>query len=360
MAENPTSSSTIYTTLGAPSGALGGSNGVQSGTESRISTLIVPLNGSLIPRPSVRRLMHPAGGTSVPCDCWAGHHPAEVTSAEVRSCYCLPAGCRSSTGRTGRPMTEVPTGQGPLAAGRPLRTPRAAAVAGIVFSVLLISALVLLRLSVPAHPGVAGAWLTDPGRRAAVAIALNLVPFAGIAFLWFIGVLRDRIGEREDRFFATVFLGSGLLFVGMLFVAAAVADGLIAAASRPSGPLWADTLALGRDVSAILVNVYSMRMAAVFTLTTVTIARRTQIVSRWLTVAGIVAAVVLLVGVGISAWVELLFPAWILALSIDILAAGLRVSTGGTGTVPQGLIARAVLEAAQRARAKCSYDVVRN
>ena len=47
-----------------------------------------------------------------------------------------------------------------------------------------------------------------------------------------------------------------------------------------------------------------------FTLTTVTIARRTQIVSRWLTAAGIAAALVLLIGVGISAWVELLFPAW--------------------------------------------------
>src|SRR5205823_11090720 len=67
---------------------------------------------------------------------------------------------------------------------------------------------------------------------------------------------------------------------------------------------------LGRDVTATLVNVYAMRMAAVFTLTTVTIARRTQIVSRWLTVAGIAAALVLLVGVGISAWAELLFPAW--------------------------------------------------
>src|ERR1700730_1657074 len=48
MAENPTSSSTTYTTFGAPSGAFGGSNGSQSGTESRISTLIVPLNGLLI------------------------------------------------------------------------------------------------------------------------------------------------------------------------------------------------------------------------------------------------------------------------------------------------------------------------
>ena len=201
---------------------------------------------------------------------------------------------------------------------------------------LLISAFVLLRLSVPADPRVAGTWLTDPGRRAAVEIALNLVPFAGIAFLWFIGVLRDRIGEREDRFFATVFLGSGLLFVAMLFVAAAVAGGLFAAASRSSGPPGADTLALGRDVTAILVNIYSMRMAAVFTLTTVTIARRTGIVSRWLTAAGIAAALVLLIGVGISAWVELLFPAWILALSIDILTAGRKLSPGPTATAPQG------------------------
>jgi hypothetical protein len=233
-------------------------------------------------------------------------------------------------------MTQGNMVQGPLQAGSPLRTPGAAAVAGIVFSVLLIAAFVLLRLSVPADPRTAGAWLTDPGRRTAVEIALNLVPFAGIAFLWFIGVLRDRIGQREDRFFATVFLGSGLLFVAMLFVATAVAGGLFASASRSSGPPGGDVLALGRDVTGLLVNVYSMRMAAVFTLTTVTIARRTEIVSRWLTVAGIVAALVLLVGVGLSAWVELLFPAWILALSIDILTASPKISPPSTGMAPQG------------------------
>jgi len=59
-------------------------------------------------------------------------------------------------------MTEGPVGQGPLQAGSPLRTPRAAAVAGVVFSVFLIAALVLLRLSAPAHPGEAAAWLTEP------------------------------------------------------------------------------------------------------------------------------------------------------------------------------------------------------
>ena len=218
-------------------------------------------------------------------------------------------------------MTDGPGGQGPLATRSALRTPRAAAVAGIAFSVLLISSLALLRISVPADPAVPGAWLTNSGKRAAVATGLNLIPFAGIAFLWFIGVIRDRIGAHEDRFFATVFLGSGLLFVGMMFVAAAVAGGLIADMSS-SAPPSADTLALGRNLTSLLLNVYSMRMAAVFTLTTVTIARRTKIVSRWVTAAGLATALVLLVGIGITPWAELLFPVWILAISIDILAAG--------------------------------------
>ena len=223
-------------------------------------------------------------------------------------------------------MTDEMMDRGPLRPGSPLRTPRAAAGAGIIFSVLMITALVLLRLSLPDNPAVASSWLTDSGKRAAVAIGLNLIPFAGIAFLWFIGVIRDRIGEREDRFFATVFLGSGLLFVAMMFVAAAVAGGLIATAS--SGPPVGDTLALGRHITSILLDVYWMRMAAVFTLTTVTIARRTQIVSRWLTVAGVATALILLVGVGISSWVELLFPVWILALSIDLIAATRRAAPG--------------------------------
>ncbi len=216
-------------------------------------------------------------------------------------------------------MTDDVLDQGPLRSGSPLRTPRAAAFAGIIFSVLMITVLVLLRISVPPRLSTTGAWLTEPGKRAAVAVALNLVPFAGIAFLWFIGVIRDRVGEREDRFFATVFLGSGLLFVAMLFVAAAVAGGLIAGASL--GLPDSSTLALARNITSGLLNVYSMRMAAVFTLSTVTIARRTQIVSRWLTIAGLAAAVVLLIGIGISPWVELVFPAWILALSVDILTA---------------------------------------
>jgi hypothetical protein len=211
-----------------------------------------------------------------------------------------------------------------------LRTPGAAAIAGIVFSLLLTASLILLKLSVPVDPSTTGRWLSDSGRRAAVSIALSLVPFAGIAFLWFIGVVRDRIGEREDRFFATVFLGSGLLFVAMLFVAAAFAGGLIAVgATRGAASPGPDTLAVGRRVTSLLLNTYAMRMAAVFTVTTVTIALRTRIMRAWLGYLGYAVALVLLFAIGLSAWVELLFPAWIFVLSVDILAARRR---GGTVT----------------------------
>lgn len=159
------------------------------------------------------------------------------------------------------------------------------------------------------------------------------MPFAGIAFLWFIGVVRDRIGQREDRFFASVFLGSGLLFVAMLFIAAAFAGGLIADVVLRSGAAsGSDTLAVGRQVTGLLLHVYAMRMAAVFTMSTATITLRTEVVPRWIGMLGFAVAVVLLVSVGLTPWVELLFPAWILLLSVDILRTGLKGSLGATAT----------------------------
>lgn len=228
-----------------------------------------------------------------------------------------------------------------LAAESPLRTPRSAAAAGIVFSLLTIAAMILIRLSSPGDAARTGSWLGDSARRQAVSVALNLIPFAGIAFLWFIGVLRDRIGELEDRFYSTVFLASGLLFVGMFFVAAALAGGLIDAANaHPSALPGSSTLLLGRNSTSLLLNVYSMRMAAVFTLTTVNIARRTGFLPRWLWLAGLATALVLLIVVNFSAWVELLFPAWILVLSIEILrrppATRAPAPAAPSGTEPAG------------------------
>jgi len=216
--------------------------------------------------------------------------------------------------------------------GSGLRTPRAAAVAGILFSVLLGLALVLIIVSQPPDPSKPGAWLSDPARRGSLVVALNLVPFAGIAFLWFIGVVRDRIGQLEDRFFASVFLGSGLLFVAMLFAGAAFAGGLAAESAAGPAASTPATLDIARQVTSLLLRLYAIRMAAVFTMSVATITLRTRVVPRWIGISGIAVAVVLLVSVGLSLWVELLFPAWILLLSVDILRTGLRRPAGASAT----------------------------
>jgi hypothetical protein len=210
-----------------------------------------------------------------------------------------------------------------------LRTPRSAAIAGIVFAVLLGTAFVLVRISVPANPSDAGAWLDSRWRRDSVVVALNLVPFAGIAFLWFIGVVRDRIGSAEDRFFATVFFGSGLLFVAMLFVAAAVCGGLLGAeAQRGSARISPEVWRYGRQTMYLVLTVYAMRMAGVFTISTTTIALRLGIFPRWLAYFGFGVAAVLLLTVSRFAWVEILFPFWVFVVSVVILVRPPPVPAG--------------------------------
>ena len=162
-----------------------------------------------------------------------------------------------------------------------LKAPRAAAIAGILFSVLLVASFLLLRHSVPPDPLEAGAWLRSES--GAVVAGLNLMPFAGIAFLWFMGVLRDRLGDREDRFFATVFLGSGLLFLAMLFLSAAVAGGIIIAYTAHSDRLLGSAaFHLARAISYEALNIYAIRMAGVFMIATSTLALQTRFIARWI------------------------------------------------------------------------------
>jgi hypothetical protein len=199
----------------------------------------------------------------------------------------------------------------------------------VLFGIVLVVA----RVAVPSDPSDAGEWLTNDTRRRAVLLALGLVPFAGIAFLWFVGVLRDRVGDSEDRFFATVFLGSGLLFVGALFVAAAVAAGLVSSAGDDAGSLLSSKVwDVGRRTTHQLMVVYAIRMAAVFTLATTTILMRTRLAPRSLVASGYAVGVALLLTVGFFPWIELAFPAWVLVLSVYILVA----AHGRVGPVDPG------------------------
>jgi hypothetical protein len=210
---------------------------------------------------------------------------------------------------------------------RRLETPRAAGVAGLAFAVLFAVSILLMR----SHPAGGSTAMEirnfyvrqDAGRVALV--GLHLAPFAGIAFLWFIAVVRNLIGDREDRFFATVFLGSGLLFVAMLFAAAGAAGALLVAVKFQHEPVPSpETVVIVRSLAFAFLFVYAMRMAAVFTIVVSTIGMRLGVFPRWLVFAGYLVALVLLVNVSYSALLVLVFPAWVAAVSIVILKAATR------------------------------------
>jgi len=211
---------------------------------------------------------------------------------------------------------------GPLTARR-LRTPRAAAIAGILFSGLLIALLLLFLSAVPREALDQGAWLSAGLER--VVLATNLMPFAGVAFLWFIGVVRDRLADAEDRLFATVFLGSGLLFLAMMFVAAAVfAAIVIVHVARPGTLAASPAFSLARAFAFAIVNVYAIKMAAVFMLITSTIAVRTAFVARWMAAPGFAMALFLLFASQWFDWSFIVFPVWVLLISVYILITNFR------------------------------------
>lgn len=134
---------------------------------------------------------------------------------------------------------------------------------------LFTCSLVLHRISIPNNAFAGTAWVDQGATK--ITVALTLGPHSGIAFLWFIGVVRDRLGDFEDRFFASVFFGSGLLFLAMVFVSLAT--------------IWL----------------------------------RTGVMPRWLVVITYLLALTLLVVVSLSLWVTLVFPAWVLLISVFIL-----------------------------------------
>ncbi len=199
-----------------------------------------------------------------------------------------------------------------------LTTPRAAALAGVLFAVLFGTSIILIRSSLPegAQPG--SQWLETGNDR--IRLASELMPFAGICFLWFIGVVRANLGGFEDKFFGTVTLGSGLLFLAMVFTTAAV-GGALAATSHDLG---ASISGSGFDVFGQMLllklsKTYALRMAAVFMMSLATIWLRTGLMPRWLVVLTYVLAVALIIGAEASMWLTLAFPVWVLIVSVLFL-----------------------------------------
>ena len=203
--------------------------------------------------------------------------------------------------------------------------PQGIAISGIIFAALYVISLVLIRLATPADPTEPGIWLADPFRRNCIRASLNLVPCAGIGFLWFMAALRSHIGLYEDQVFATVFFGSGLLFVGMLFAAAAASSGLMDTFGNGIGvPRQSEAYHVIRGQAYALMNTFGIRMAAVFMFVTSTIGLRTGVLGHNVTYSGFAGGMILLLTITNFAWIALIFPTWVLVVSLNILLTDLR------------------------------------
>jgi hypothetical protein len=197
-------------------------------------------------------------------------------------------------------------------------TPIAGAVAGIIFAVLFTVSMTILRHTMGEAANDTGAWLTED--LGVVKFALALVPFAGLAFLWFIAVARERLGRFEDQFFSTVFIGSGLLFLAMVFAAAAGAGAIVAAAANdPDGFASSSTYVYARQAVTQILGVYALRMAAIFQLSQASLWFRTGVMPRWMALVTVAVALLLLFVFTQAWWVVLVFPAWVLLVSAYII-----------------------------------------
>jgi hypothetical protein len=191
-------------------------------------------------------------------------------------------------------------------------------VAGVLFALLFGATLILIRVKMPEGVGHSAEWLDS--QKDGISTATKLMPFAGITFLWFIGVVRDNLGRYEDRFFASVLIGSGLLFLAMMFVSTAVAAGLIASNSGVTDPAaHAEVIAFGKMIVVSACKTYAIRMAAVFMISLATIWLKTGLMPRWLVALSYLVALGLLIAGDVSMWLTLAFPGWVLVVSALIL-----------------------------------------
>jgi len=207
-----------------------------------------------------------------------------------------------------------------------VRSPRSAAIAGIIYSILMISGMLLTLKTFSSVPDeIDRNWLLEQADSARLAV--TLLPFAGLAFLWFTGVVRDHLGEREDRFLSTIFLGSGIIQIVLLFVWGGTAGALFGSLTITAElPAVDDIFIFGFAFMNAIISNYALRMSGVYMLSIGTIWTRTGGMPRWLSIVTYLLALSFLLFAGAFKEVRFLFPVWVFVVSVYILVLNYRRS----------------------------------
>ena len=216
-------------------------------------------------------------------------------------------------------MTDTADARRPAA--RAARSIEAAAIAGLAHSLLsLIATRLLLDAPDPADGDAALAeYLSDGGNQRRALMAVNLLAISSIAFLWFVAVIRRRVGDRENRFFGTVFFGSSLLLTGSWLVAGVLfATPALATQSYDVAP-DAGTVAVLQSAGLTMASVVATRLEAVFMISTTTVGRLSEAFPRWLVLIGYVVGLTLLLVPVPNLFLTYLFPIWVVVVSATLL-----------------------------------------
>lgn len=247
--------------------------------------------------------------------------PSPVTAEMLRS----DTGFLSTT-HLGRPhsivspVTDPGSAVAPTPFLRSLRTARSVAIAGIIFAVTLTATLYLFRSAFPFDASLTTSQVPSAEDISRGRVALILMPYVGISFLWFMGSLNYSIGHADTRLFTTVFVASGILFVAVCFVAGAVGAAELSALEGGVDTSQGGRYIPGMTVNVLLIN-YAARMAAVFCLAISAFGRLRRLLPAWLSWLGTATGIfLLLVPFGVP-HVQFVFPAWVAILSVYLFVA---------------------------------------
>lgn len=146
---------------------------------------------------------------------------------------------------------------------------------------------------------------------------LYLLPFAAVAFLWFIAALREWVTHSAraiDHLLSTVQMLSGIGFITLVFAAAGAAT-IVSLSSRLAGGQPDVTLARQFPLyGQTLLIVFGLRMAAIFVMTTAKIGHGSRLYPQWFAFASYGVAAALFLAATLNVWLATVFPLWVAVL----------------------------------------------
>jgi hypothetical protein len=214
---------------------------------------------------------------------------------------------------------------GGAAAQATARIARTAGWSGLLFAGLLVASLLLVS-RVPGLGDSDAAYRSfyAGGAETLTVVGLYLVPFAGIACLWHMIATRTLMQVRRPGSWTEVphwlHLAASVIFVCLLFAGTAAVGAVALLTEFSSAPLPGPDVA--RALSSLgyaLVFVYGVRAAGMYMLTTTGLMRTAQLLPRPLVLLSYLAAAFLLLSVTFHPAILLVFPGWVLMVSIVLL-----------------------------------------